>query len=98
MTFFDLFVLVLGLSCVWEVLVHRTAFAAGVGDDWFTAVNLAASVWLLAVLAVSGPPLLLAVLKLPGVVVFLIAVWRAFRRLVATRLVAWALGRKRKVV
>ncbi|ACB24627.1 MULTISPECIES: hypothetical protein [Methylobacterium] len=97
MMFFDLFVLVLGLSCVWEVLAHRAALAAGVGDDWFTAVNLAASVWLLAVLAISGPLLLLAVFKLPCVVVFLIAAWRAFRRVVATRLVAWALGRQRKV-
>ena len=77
MTFFDLFVLILGLSCVWEVLVNRAAFAAGVGATGFPAVNLAASVWLLAVLAVSGPPLLLAVLKLPCVVVFFIAVWRS---------------------
>jgi hypothetical protein len=50
----------------------------------------------LAVLAVSGPPLLLALLKLPSVVVFLIAVWRSFRRVVATRLVAWALERQGK--
>lgn len=85
MKLLDFLVLLLALSCVWDMLIDRAAFAAEIVRDRLRALLIAASIWLLAVMTVSGPPLLLALLTVPCLFVYALAVWQAARAV-------WAAG------
>ncbi|MDP4021113.1 hypothetical protein Q8W71_00620 [Methylobacterium sp. NEAU 140] len=87
----DFFVLLLALSWVWDIITDRPAFAAEIGRNRLKALTLAATIWLLAVMVVSGSPLLLV----PCLIVFALAVWQAARRVWAAGQALF--GRKRKV-
>lgn len=68
--------ILLAVSWVWLFLFDRADTCSLIARDRIYAFNLAATLWMLAMALIGGPPFLMALLTLPCLPVFLIAFWR----------------------
>lgn len=81
MKLFDILILVLALSTVWDILFDRSGFSARVISDKVYALSVCAFIWFYAVQALRLPPGVEVLLTLPCIAAFAFSTWAAAKRL-----------------